>query len=357
MIEKENFRILVINPTIESTMIAVYENDHCLYEKTIVLKEEMLDRDILSQIEVRKRSVLQTIHAIGLDMTNFAAVCGRGGLLRPIEGGTYLVNSKMINDLLSNQYGKHVSNLGAVLARSIAKEWNLDAFIVDPVVVDEMTGIAKKTGVPNIERKSIFHALNQKSAGRILAKQLNRKYKDLSLIIAHVGGGTTVGAHQYGRVIDVNNGFDGDGPFSFERSGSIPNHSLIQLCCDSSLTKENIEEKLISQSGLKAYLGLERQKDLDDLMQRNPEQVNSVFNILAYQIAKEIGKMSTVLAGNVDAIILTGHLVKWEYLVQPIMDKVSWIADVHTIPGENVMFALSQGTLRVLEGKEEWKQY
>ncbi|GAE91271.1 butyrate kinase [Gracilibacillus boraciitolerans JCM 21714] len=278
--------------------------------------------------------------------------------MQPIEGGTYLINQKMVDDLREEKNGKHVSNLGALLANAIAEDWNVDAYIVDPVVVDEMLDIAKKTGIPSIERKSIFHALNQKAVGRSLAASLNANYHDLCLVIAHMGGGLTVGAHQYGRVIDVNNGFDGDGPpLSFERAGSLPNKDLIELCFNGCKSKEQLQTETIYQSGIKAYLNIERRVELDLLWRTKSDEVKKVFDIVGYQVAKEIGKMSTVLSGNVNAIAITGDLATYDYLNQQIIQQVSWIADTYVFPGENVMLALAQGTLRVLQGMEEVKFY
>ncbi|WP_208588255.1 butyrate kinase [Gracilibacillus suaedae] len=354
---KKIYRILVINPLVESTKVALFENDECLYEQLVVLTDVSLAKDILAQRNERKQNIIERIQSIGIDISTIDAVCGRGGLLRPIEGGTYQVNEQMVDDLNNSINGTHVSNLGALLAYDIATEWNINAYIVDPVVVDEMLEIAKKTGVPSIERKSIFHALNQKSVGRSLANQLHARYEDLCLVIAHMGGGITVGVHQYGQVIDVNNGFDGDGPFSFERAGSIPNKDLIQLSFDSGMSKVALQDQLINRSGIKAYLDIERSADLKILWRSQPEKVKEVFNVLAYQVAKEIGKMSTVVSGNVNAIALTGDLAAYDYLNQKIIEQVSWIADTYVFPGENVMLALAQGTLRVLQGKERVKQY
>ncbi|MGN8647150.1 butyrate kinase [Gracilibacillus sp. HCP3S3_G5_1] len=351
------YRMLVINPMVESTRVALYENEECLYEQLLPLNDQDLKMGIMEQRNRRKQDIIQSIQSIGIDISSIDAVCGRGGLLRPIEGGTYLVNEQMIEDLKNSINGVHVSNLGAILAYDIATKWNINAYIVDPVVVDEMMEIAKKTGLPSIKRKSIFHALNQKSVARSLAKKLQAKYEDLSLVIAHMGGGLTVGVHQYGQVIDVNNGFDGDGPFSFERAGSIPNSDLIKLSFDSSVSKEDLQNQLINRSGIKAYLNIERSADLKILWNSEPEKVKEVFDVLGYQVAKEIGKMSTVVAGKVNAIGLTGELAKYDYLNQKIIEQVSWIADTHVFPGENVMLALAQGTLRVLKGVEEAKQY
>ncbi|SHN12761.1 butyrate kinase [Gracilibacillus kekensis] len=353
----KKYRILVINPMVESTNIAIYENDHCLFEKIIALETSLLNKEIILQLTDRKIEIVETIQSIGIDLTSIDAVCGRGGILSPIEGGTYQVNQQMVEDLARGRFGTHISNLGALLAKDIADDWNIDSYIVDPVVVDEMLDIAKKTGIPSIERKSIFHALNQKAVGRSLATRLHAEYNDLCLVIAHMGGGLTVGAHQYGQVIDVNNGFDGDGPFSFERAGSLPNKDLIELSFDTGKSKKDIQSKTIYQSGLKAYLNIERKAELELLWQTKTEEVKQVFDILGYQVAKEIGKMSTVLSGNVNAIALTGDLASYDYLNQSIINQVSWIADTYIFPGENILQALAKGTLRVLQGNEQPKQY
>ncbi|MDX8046044.1 butyrate kinase [Gracilibacillus sp. S3-1-1] len=352
-----NYRILVINPMVEGTKLSLFENDQCLYEQMLAIDDVHLKKEVMEQRTYRKRAIMDRIQAIGIDVASIDAVCGRGGLLRPIEGGTYLVNQRMVEDLQNNINGIHVSNLGAMLAYDIAKDWNIQAYIVDPVVVDEMMEIAKRTGLPNVKRKSIFHALNQKSVARSLAKQLHANYEDLTLVVAHMGGGLTVGIHQYGKVVDVNNGFDGDGPFSFERAGSLPNEALVQLGYHSGMSMEELQYKLINESGIKAYLGIERNTDLHLLFKSQRERVEEVFEILAYQVAKEIGKISTVAAGKVNAIALTGELAKFDYLTQKIIEQVSWIADTYVYPGENVMLALAQGTLRVLQGIEKVKQY
>ncbi|GAB2573779.1 butyrate kinase [Gracilibacillus alcaliphilus] len=357
MKKKDVQRILVINPMVETTQIALFEQEDCLFEKNIPLPEALIQKELDDQLEERKQLILESVYSLGIDIASIAAVCGIGGLLRPIEGGTYLVNDKMLDDLRTAIYGAHVSNLGALLASAIASDWNKSAYIVDPVVVDEMLAIAKKTGIPSIERKSIFHALNQKSAARSLAESLDLRYEECNFVVAHLGGGVTVGAHRQGKVIDVNNGFDGDGPFSFERAGSIPNKDLVHLCFEPSATKEGVLQQIIYKSGMKEYLGIERKNDLFLLWRTDTAKVKEVFDILAYQVAKEIGKMSTVLAGDVRAIVLTGYLAEYDYLYEQILRQVSWIADVYCYPGENIMLALAQGTLRVLNGIEDVKQY
>ncbi|KAB8138414.1 butyrate kinase [Gracilibacillus oryzae] len=349
------FRILVINPLVHSTKIAIYENDRNIFEQDILLLEQ--EKDLYKQIDFRITSVTETIIDLGLNLSSIDAVCGRGGLLRPISGGTYRINDKMISDLINGINGTHVSNLGAIIAYNIANKLNVNAYIVDPVVVDEMTSLAKATGRPEIKRKSIFHALNQKFVARELAKQLDKKVENLSMIVAHLDGGVTVGAHFHGKVIDVNNGLDGEGPFSFERSGSLPNNELINLSVEAGRQMQQLKQKLIHQSGLKAYLRVNQISDVINLVQQKDTETMEALGIMAYQVAKEIGKMAAVLEGEVDAVILTGNLAKMHYLNSRIINKVSWIADVFTFPGENVLLALARGTLRVLEGKEQAKEY
>ncbi|SER15535.1 butyrate kinase [Gracilibacillus ureilyticus] len=355
MSNKQIFRILVINPLVHSTKIAIYENDRNIFEQNIQLNDQK--SDIYDQIECRKNAIVDTIIDLGLNLSSLDAVCGRGGLLRPISGGTYLINEKMILDLQNEVNGKHVSNLGAILAYQIANNLNIHSFIVDPVVVDEMSPIAKSTGLPEIKRKSIFHALNQKFTAMELAKQLNKTYEEINVISAHIDGGVTVGAHRRGEVIDVNNGFDGEGPFSFERSGSLPNNELINLSSHASMSEHQLKQKLIHHSGLKAYLDVKKMDEVKTLVRQKDKKAMEVIEVMAYQIAKEIGKMAAVLEGNVDGIILTGNLAEISFLNEHIIRRVSWIADVYTFPGESTLLALARGTLRVLQGREQAKEY
>ncbi|MFC4404268.1 butyrate kinase [Gracilibacillus xinjiangensis] len=358
MSNNQIFRILVINPLVHATKIAIYENDRNIFEQNIVLTDQVMNLDLYEQIEPRKQAITNAIINLGLNLSSLDAICGRGGLLRPISGGTYQINQLMIQDLVSCVNGKHVSNLGAILAYEIANNLSLNSYIVDPVVVDEMSDVAKSTGVPHIKRKSIFHALNQKFVAMELAKRLGKNYEQTNVIVAHLDGGVTVGAHRKGKVIDVNNGFDGEGPFSFERSGSLPNNELINLTNDSTNnSSQRLKQRLIHHSGLKAYLDVKQIKDVKLLIQKKDKQAIEAIDIMGYQIAKEIGKMAVVLDGHVDGIILTGNLADINYLNEYIIKKVSWIADVFTYPGENALLALARGTLRVLQGKEQAKLY
>lgn len=356
-IAKNSFRILVINPLTDSTKYGIFENETSLYEWNVPVNKLWEERSISEQAELRTQSILQHINQIGIRVHSIDAVCGRGGLLRPISGGTYVINEKMITDLEAAKFGFHVSNFGALIANNIAEKMGIPSYIADPVVVDEMMDLAKATGIPGKKRKSIFHALNQKSVAREISSQLHATYEDLCLVIAHLGGGVTVGAHQYGRVIDVNNGFDGEGPMSFERAGNIPNHHLIDLCFQNGQTKESINKKVIFESGLKSYLEIGDLDELDRAYTERRKETEEVFDILAYQVAKEIGKMGAALSGNVNAIGLTGNLANYSYLTDKIVNQISWIADVYVLPGENVLSALYHAAYRVLTKQEAPNQY
>lgn len=357
--QQRNFRILVINPGSTSTKIGVFENEQCIFEKTIRHSHEDISRyrRIMDQYGFRKQVILETLDYEGINISKFDAVCGRGGLLRPIEGGTYHVNEQMIEDLKIGFNGEHASNLGGILAHEIATGLNIPAFIVDPVVVDEMEEIARISGVPEIPRKSIFHALNQKAVARKAARELNRSYEQLNLIVAHMGGGITVGAHRHGKVVDVNNGLDGEGPFSPERAGTVPAGDLIEMCFNGKFSREDMKKKLVGHGGLMAYLNTNSALEVEERIKKGDETASQVYEAMAYQVAKEIGAMSTVLHGKVDGIVLTGGLAYGQEFVHFISERVKWIADVFIYPGENELIALAEGTLRVLRNEEPAKEY
>nr|WP_102345658.1 butyrate kinase [Bacillus sp. Marseille-P3661] len=356
--QRNEYRILVINPGSSSTKIAVYDNEVSIIEKTIRHETEIISsfHTITDQYEYRKGMVLETLDYEGINISKFNAVVGRGGLLRPIEGGTYAVNLKMIEDLREGYSGQHVSNLGGIIAYEIASGLNIPAFIVDPVVVDELEPIARISGLPQMERRSIFHALNQKAAARKVAKQLGKKYEECSLIVAHMGGGITVGSHRYGKVIDVNNGLNGEGPFSPERAGTVPTGELIKLCY-AGYSKQEMENKLVSQGGLVGYLGTNDAIEIERRILTGDEHAKLIYDAMAYQIAKEIGAQSTVLLGRIDAIVLTGDLAYGKDFVSLIIERVKSLADVIVMPGENELQALAEGALRVLNGEEVFKEY
>jgi butyrate kinase len=358
-LQDQKYRILIINPGSTSTKIGIFDNEIPVFEKTIRHEAEMINSYsyIIDQYEFRKNTILETLDNEGINISKLSAVCGRGGLLRPIEGGTYAVNETMLTDLQSGLSGQHASNLGGIIAYEIASGLNIPSFIVDPVVVDELDPIARISGFSLIERKSIFHALNQKAVARRVAKGLGRKYRELNLIVTHMGGGITVGVHKQGKVVDVNNGLHGDGPFSPERAGTVPAGDLIDLCYSGEHYREEIMKMLVGQGGLVAYLGTNDAIEVEKRIEEGDENAKLIYDAMAYQVAKEIGAASAVLSGKVDAIILTGGLAYGKGFVKSITDRINWIADVIVQPGENELQALAEGALRVLRGEEEVKVY
>ncbi len=359
ILQVSRYRILVINPAVTSTKFGVYENNLPVMERTIAHDKEIIAefQSINEQDHFRKQMILAALDKEEINLSKIDAVCGRGGLLRPIEGGTYTVNKEMLEDLRNGYNGQHVSNLGGILAYAIASGLNIPAYIVDPVVVDELEPIARISGSPLIERKSIFHALNQKAAARKAATELGKSYEELNAIVVHMGGGITIGVHKDGKVIDVNNGLDGDGPFSPARAGTVPMGDLVRLCFSGDYFREEVMGKLVGQSGLVGYLGTNNAMIVEKKIEQGDKHAELVYEAMAYQIAKEIGSAATVLSGKVDCIVLTGGLAYSRRFVNGISKKISWIADVTVHPGENELQALAEGALRVLDGRETAKEY
>ncbi|GHI01041.1 butyrate kinase [Neobacillus kokaensis] len=356
---ENEYRILIINPGSTSTKIGIFDNDSSILEKTIRHEAEIINSfaNIIDQYEFRKTTILETLDYEGINISKLSAVCGRGGLLRPIEGGTYAVNEPMLEDLRIGYLGQHASNLGGIIAYEIAAGLNIPAYIVDPVVVDELDPIARISGFPLIERKSIFHALNQKAVARRVAKEFSRSYDELNFIVVHMGGGITVGVHKQGRVIEVNNGLHGEGPFSPERAGTVPCGDLVDLCFSGEYFREEIMKMLVGQGGLVGYLGTNDAVKLEERIAAGDKQAKLIYDTMAYQVAKEVGAASTVLSGKVDAIILTGGLAYGRNFVTAISNRINWIADVIVQPGEDELRALAEGALRVLRGEEKVKIY
>lgn len=353
------YKLLIINPGSTSTKIGVYEGEKQILEETLRHSaEEILKYDtIFDQLDFRKEVILKVLKEKGIDINELDAVVGRGGMLKPIEGGTYEVNEAMVEDLKIGVQGPHASNLGGILSNEIAKEIGKRAFIVDPVVVDEMEDVARLSGVPELPRKSKFHALNQKAVAKRYAKEHNTSYEDVNLIVVHMGGGVSVGAHRKGRVIDVNNALDGDGPFSPERAGGVPSGELLEMCFSGKYSKEEVYKKLVGKGGFVAYANTNDARDLIKLSQEGDEKGSLIFNAFIYQIAKEIGSMAVVLDGEVDAIVLTGGIAYSDYVTNAINKKVKWIAPMVVYGGEDELLALAQGAIRVLDGVEEAKIY
>lgn len=354
-----SFRVLAINPGSTTTKIGVFDSERLLMEHTIRHSNDVISRfsSIIEQYEYRKNSILEALEREGISISKLDAVCGRGGLLRPIAGGTYSVNDQMLEDLKIGYSGQHASNLGGILANEIATSLNIPAYIVDPVVVDELEPLARISGMALINRKSIFHALNQKAVARRYAKQINVKYEELNLIVTHMGGGITVGAHRNGRVIDVNNGLHGDGPFSPERAGTVPSGDLVELCFSGEYYRKEVMKQLVGQGGLVGYLGTNDAVLIEKRIANGDEEAELIYKAMAYQIAKEIGSAASVLSGKVDAIILTGGLAYGEEFIEYISSKVDWISDIIVYPGEDELQALAEGAIRVLTGEECAKNY
>ncbi|TFE03177.1 butyrate kinase [Jeotgalibacillus salarius] len=357
--QDQNYRILVINPGSTSTKIGIFDSETAILEKTIRHDSAVIDQfdKIIDQYQFRKKTILEALDEEGMNVSKLDAVCGRGGLLRPIEGGTYSVNDAMLKDLRQGYSGQHASNLGGIIAYEIAQGLNIPSYIVDPVVVDELSDTARVSGFSLIERKSIFHALNQKAVARRVAKEVGKPYNESTFVVTHMGGGITVGVHHNGRVIDVNNGLHGDGPFSPERAGTVPAGDLVELCFSGDYYRDEIMKMLVGQGGLVGYLGTNDAVKVEQMIQNGDAKAKQIYEAMAYQVAKEIGAAAAVVSGKADAIILTGGLAYGKEFVGLISKRVDWIADVIVQPGENELQALAEGALRVLRKEESAKIY
>jgi butyrate kinase len=347
-------RLLVINPGSTSTKIAVYAGEEPLFVETIRHDDADLGRfaQVMDQEDYRRKLILAALAKHNLSVADLTAIIGRGGLMRPIPGGVYHVGPQMLFDLRSCRFGTHASNLGAILAHDLATSAGIPSFIADPVVVDEMAPLARYSGHPDITRRSIFHALNHKAVGRRAAAELGRPYEELRLIIAHLGGGVSVGAHERGRVVDVNNALDGDGPFSPERSGGLPAGQLTDWCFAPDAKEADIRRRITGAGGFLAYLGTASGMEIERRIQGGDAKAREVHAAMAYQVAKDIGAMGTVLAGQVDAVILTGGLAHDKALTALICDRVKFLGRVMIFPGEDEMTALALAALRALTDGE-----
>jgi len=353
-------KILALNPGSTSTKVALFEDHTELWSETQRYDTDVIGRfsGVMEQEEFRLEEIRKCLAAHGATVADLDAVVGRGGLLKPIESGTYEVSDKMLEDLRACSWGAHASNLGAPLAVRLADEGGCGkAYIVDPVVVDEMCPLARYSGLPEIERRSIFHALNQKAVARRAAAELQKPYAECNLVVAHMGGGISVGAHEKGRVIDVNNALDGDGPFSPERAGSLPVGGLVKLAFSGKYELPQLLKMLTGKGGLVAHLGTNDLREVIRRMDDGDEKARLLFEALAYRMAKEIGASAAALSGEVDIIILTGGLAYNERFTKLISDRVAFIAPVKIYPGEDEMQALVEGALRVLNGSEEARRY
>lgn len=355
----KDYRMLIINPGSTSTKIAVYDGDTMVFEETLRHDVDVLSKfgGVIQQMDFRKDIILDALGRNAVDKKTISAVVGRGGLLKPIEGGTYEVNDEMLKDLRNSERGWHASNLGGLIANEIAKEIGGRAFIVDPVVVDELQDVARISGLKGVERVSIFHALNQKAVARRYALSLGKKYEDLNLIVVHLGGGISVGAHKKGRVIDVPNALNGEGPFSPERAGGLPIWDLVELCFSGKYTKEELKKMIVGNGGIVSYLGTNDAREVVKRIESGDEYAKLVYHAMAYQVAKEICAASAVLKGDVDQIIITGGIAYDKLFVGWLEEMAGFISGITVYPGEDELKALAEGGQRVLSGEELPKIY
>lgn len=352
-------KILVINPGSTSTKVGVFEDETLLFDETLRHPTEEISKyaTIIDQKDFRKKIILDFLKEKNCDPGTLDVIVGRGGLLKPIPGGTYAVSDALLADLKAGVQGQHASNLGGILAREIGDELGVPSYIVDPVVVDELTDVARISGVPELPRRSIFHALNQKAVARRYAKEHGVRYEDLNLIVIHMGGGVSVGAHSKGLVVDVNNILDGEGCFSPERAGTVPAGDLIKLCFSGKYTEKEIYKKICGGGGFNAYLGTNDARVVEKMVEEGSAEAKLVQDAFYYQIAKDAGAMAAVLDGAVDAIILTGGIAYAPLTREWMEKKIGWIAPITVYPGEDELLALCQGALRVVRGEEAPKEY
>ena len=352
-------RSLIINPGSTSTKVGIFEDETLVKEETLRHSTEEIESypSVIDQKDFRKNIILDFLKDNGIDVKSFNVIVGRGGLLRPIPGGTYECSDNLLEDLRKAERGQHASNLGAILAREIGDSIGVPSYIVDPVVVDELEPVARLSGVPEIERISIDHPLNQKAVARRYAREIGKKYEEISVIVVHMGGGTSTGVHKNGRMIDVYSALNGDGAFSPERANAVPPLSLIEMCYSGKYTEEEMYKKIHGGGGLNAYLGTNDMREVNSMCEKGDEKAILVRDAFIYQICKNIGASAAVLKGKVDQIILTGGIAYGQVITDAIRERVEWIAPVTVYPGEDELLALAQGALRVLNGEEKVMEY
>ena len=350
---------LIINPGSTSTKVGIFEDETLVKEETLRHSTEEINQyaTIIDQKDFRKNIILDFLKKENIDIKSFNVIVGRGGLLRPIPGGTYECTDALLADLKVGVQGQHASNLGGLLAREIGDEIGVPSYIVDPVVVDEMEPVARISGIPEVERVSIDHPLNQKAVARRYAKEIGKKYDEISVIVVHMGGGTSTGVHKNGKMVDVFAALNGDGAFSPERANGIPAKALVDLCFSGKFTYDEMKKKIVGGGGLNAYLGTNDMREVNKMCEEGDEKANLIRDAFIYQICKNIGACATVLKGKVDQIILTGGIAYGQVITDKIKERVDWIAPVTVYPGEDELLALAQGAIRVMNGDEEAKKY
>ncbi|MFI3327847.1 MAG: butyrate kinase [Rikenellaceae bacterium] len=354
-------KILAINPGSTSTKYAIYEGCEVLFEQTLrhSAKELSAFGSVVEQMEWRRELIIEGVRSNGVDPLKsgeIAAVVGRGGIVKPIDGGIYGVNDTLVEDT-RHALMEHASNLGALLARSIADAAGVNSYIVDPVVVDELEDVARISGHPKFPRRSMFHALNSRAIAKRYASECGKCYEELNIIVVHMGGGVSVSAHKRGRVVDVNNAISGDGTFSPERAGRVEPMALAELCFSGEYTKSQVTRMLIGDGGLVAHLGSNSMYDSVQAALKGDEKAKLIVDAFCYNVAKDVGAMATVMSGDVDAILITGGIAQSEDIVGRITDRVKWITEVKCYAGEDELGALVGSVVEVLEGRLEPKEY
>jgi butyrate kinase len=350
--------ILAVNPGSTSTKVAIFKGEKNILQKNLSHSAEEVAKfaRVTDQFEYRQKMILDWMKEIDISTESLSAVVGRGGLLKPMPGGTYKVTDAMIADLKIGIQGEHASNLGGIIAKGIADSEGIPAFIVDPVASDEMDDIARISGMTDIPRRSLVHALNIKAVARGAARDMGKGLADVNFVVAHLGGGISIAPLRKGKIVDASGADDG-GPFSPERTGGLPVGDLVKLCYSGKYTQSEMKKKILGKSGLVAYLGTNNARDVVKMIESGDKKADLIFDAMAYQIAKEIGAMSTVLMGKIDAIILTGGLAHSELLCERIIRRIGFIAPVKIYAGEDEMQSLAEGALRVLKGEEKMKIY
>ncbi len=354
-----SIKSLIINPGSTSTKIGVFEDETLLFEETLRHTTEEIAQyaSIADQKDFRKKIITDLLEKKEFDIKSLNVVVGRGGMLKPIPGGTYAVTDELLADLVVGKQGQHASNLGGILAREIGDSIGVPSFIVDPVVVDELMPIARYSGVPELPRKSVFHALNQKAVAKRYAKEQGVPYESLNLIVVHMGGGVSVGAHEKGMIVDVFNALDGDGAFSPERAGGVPSGALIDMCFSGEYTKKEVYSKIVGKGGFNAYLGTNDMREVMKRVNEGDEKAAEMVDAFTFQVAKDMGSMACVLKGKVDQIIVTGGIAYNACVIDALKERAGFIAPFTVYPGEDELLALTQGALRVLNGEEEAMKY
>ncbi len=337
----------------------MFEDETLLFEETLRHSTEEIASyaSIVDQKDFRKQIILDLLKEKAFDIHSLQVVVGRGGMLKPIPGGTYAVSDGLLEDLKIGKQGQHASNLGGILAREIGDSIGVPSYIVDPVVVDELMPISRYSGVPELPRTSVFHALNQKAVAKRYAKEQGKAYDSLNLIVVHMGGGVSVGAHEKGRVVDVFNALDGDGAFSPERAGAVPTGALIKMCFSGEYTEKEVYKKVVGNGGFNAYVGTNDMRDVEKMVQGGDQKAAEVREAFIMQVAKNIGSMACVLKGQIDQIIITGGIAYDKVVVGGLKERAGFLAPITVYPGEDELLALAQGALRVMSGEEKAMEY